>query len=815
MNLAKKIHKTFFSAELPIKLVTFNIILIIALASGVVAVVLNIVEGMPPLQTMFTFLAIIFGFFCLWLANYKSKVGTASVLVCFFMDILTFPIIFFTGGGINCGMASWFTIGLLFIFMLLDGIDFFFMLLIDIACIITCFLMQYYSPWMVTPIDMGITRYVDVIYSLLSTTIAVGAIIKFQTGVYNKLFKKAEANNDELLESTIEAKREQQIAQIATETKSNFLANMSHEIRTPINVIVGMDEMILRETNNQAVAEYAMDIKNASSTLLSLINDILDITKIESGKMDIVLGEYDFISFMQDIVNGTKVRIKEKELELKIDVSPEVPRTMIGDDIRIKQVLNNILTNAIKYTHEGSVKLKVDCRRHHSGQAELTFYVTDTGIGIKEEDISRLFEAFERLEVSRNRNIEGAGLGMAITQNLLKMMNSNLNIKSKYGEGSTFSFTILQDIVNPEPIGDFEQEMRHMLANYEYSASFTAPNASILVVDDNALNRKVFISLLKECKARICEASSGKECLQLVQNQHFDIIFLDHMMPSMDGVETFIAMKSLENNKCRLTPVIALTANAIAGAKEKYLSYGFKGFLAKPIIPAQLEKVIRETLPEALLIYSDVDELKEKKYEEPASVSLPSIEGIDWDYAMLHFPNEELVFMSATDFYESISYELIELASLANSIDEGDCLDQYRIKVHSLKSMANTIGAASLGGLAYTLEKAARDGKVETVKALSPILVEEGEALKTRMSVLFDNIEKPKLENMDDLYAMLEMVKMSVLSKNSDGADNSMKEILKYSYGQELQEKIDELSQSILKFEYDKAIKMIDELQGN
>ncbi len=474
--------------------------------------------------------------------------------------------------------------------MLLDGMDFVFMLLTDVAIIIGCYVVSYYHPDYVISLDSDRSVVFDVIQSLLISAFAIGAIIKFQKSIYVNLYKQASINNDDLLEKTLQAKKAERQAQTATEAKSSFLANMSHEIRTPINTIMGMDEMILRETSEKVVEEYALDIKAASQNLLSLINDILDITKIESGKMGLVNGEYQFMSLMHDVLNNVMIRAKEKGLEVRLNIASNIPCDMFGDDVRIRQVLTNILTNAVKYTQEGYIDISATCKRNYDNTADLTFAVRDTGIGIKQEDIKRMFESFERLEENRNRNIEGAGLGMAITQNLLKMMGSNLEVHSVYGKGSTFSFTINQEIVNAENIGDFDQKLRQLTSSYEYSTSFEAPKAKFLVVDDNAMNRKVFVSLLKEAKVQIEEAAGGEECLAKIKKEHYDMIFLDHMMPGLDGLETFKLMASLEGNKCLGTPVVALTANAIAGAKERYMTLGFHGFLSKPIVPAQLEK---------------------------------------------------------------------------------------------------------------------------------------------------------------------------------------------------------------------------------
>lgn len=813
MKKLKAFNKIFFSPDLPTDLVLFNIITITGFVGGITTIPFNILNGMSTVLTAVIVVSIIIDGVCIYMANFRNYLKNSTIAVCFAVAIGLFPVMFFVTGGINSGMVCWFSMGIIFIFMLLDGMDFVFMLLTDFAIVAGCYAISYYHPEYVVNLESRQSVFFDVVQSLMICSFATGAIIKFQRHIYDKLYKQAAINNDDLLEKTLQAKKAEKQAQTATEAKSNFLANMSHEIRTPINTIMGMDEMILRETSEKVVEEYALDIKTASQNLLSLINDILDITKIESGKMGIVKGEYAFMSLMHDVLNNITLRAREKDLELKLNIASNIPCNMLGDDIRIKQVLTNIITNAVKYTQEGYIEITVTCEKSFGQYVDLTFKVKDTGIGIKPEDIKRMFESFERLEVNRNRNIEGAGLGMTITQNLLKMMGSNLEVESTYGEGSTFYFTLTQEVVNDEPIGDFEQKLKQLTANYEYSTSFEAPNATFLIVDDNTMNRKVFVALLKDSRVKIKEAASGAECLQLIKQQHFDMIFLDHMMPGMDGVETFKAMATLEGNKCLGTPVIALTANAIAGAKDRYLTMGFHGFLSKPVVPAQLEKMIRDFLPQSLLEYHEPDAKDEARKNRTKKIELPDIEGIDWDYALLHFPDSNMVYQTAIDFYDSIGFERDELLRYYNNLDES-ILEDYRIKVHGIKSMSNTIGATSLGGVAKLLEYASRDGDIERVRIMTPILIEELDSMQSRLSVLTSDVAKPQMEDMDDLFALLEMLKMSIMTNDSEAADNNMKQIMSYTYDEDIQTKLNHLNLHVMNLEIEEALEDIDKLQS-
>lgn len=383
--------------------------------------------------------------------------------------------------------------------------------------------------------------------------------------------------------------------------KNVFISNMSHEIRTPINAVLGMDEMILRETSEDHIRQYAYNIRSAGKMLLSIINDILDYSKIEAGKMEIIPVEYTTSALIDDVCSLISIKVKEKNLTLNVNVSREIPSQLLGDELRIKQIIINILSNAVKYTEKGSITLSVDnIQINEDGMTGLRVRVEDTGIGMRKEDMSRLFTAFERLEEKRNRNIEGTGLGMSIVVKLLDQMNSKLNVESVYGEGSTFSFILPQKIVDSRPIGDFEDAKKKRIADQKPDEIPYAPKAKILVVDDTSFNLTLVSHLLKRTGIKPDTASSGEECLAKVQQTEYDMILLDHVMPGMDGVETLDRMRSMGGHHASV-PVIALTANVMSGARERYLNSGFSDFIEKPIVPSKLEAALREYLPAELL----------------------------------------------------------------------------------------------------------------------------------------------------------------------------------------------------------------------
>lgn len=390
--------------------------------------------------------------------------------------------------------------------------------------------------------------------------------------------------------------KEKQLAVAASENKAKFLANMSHEIRTPINTVIGMNEMILRENKDEDIEEYAYNIKRASEMLLSLVNDVLDFSKMEAGKLQLVESDYYLSMMLNDVVTGIQNRAQKKNLELKLVIDETMPSILKGDEIRIKQILNNLMSNAVKYTEKGSITFLAKSIRDEQG-FWLVLAVKDTGIGIKKEDMEKLFDSFQRLELSKNRYIEGTGLGLNITQQLVSIMNGTIDVESEYGKGSCFTVRIPQQVVDDSSMGAINQKRRINRTGKEAAVnSLSIPNAEILAVDDTKMNLVIIRELLKRSQAKLDFADGGNECLERTKAKKYDLILMDHMMPEPDGIQTLHMIRSDENNKNQDTPVVVLTANAVEGMKEQYLNDGFADYLSKPVEADKLEDILAKFL---------------------------------------------------------------------------------------------------------------------------------------------------------------------------------------------------------------------------
>jgi len=589
---------------------------------------------------------------------------------------------------------------------------------------------------------------------------------------------------------------------------------MSHEIRTPINAILGMDEMILRESGEEEILDYAEDIESAGRTLLSIINDILDLSKIEEGKMEILPARYDLSSLVNDLVNMTRPRADNKGLRFVVHVDENIPHLLFGDEIRIRQCALNILTNAVKYTEKGTVTMELGYEKRGENRIALRFSVADTGIGMKQEDMDRLFAPFERIEESRNRSVEGTGLGMSITKQLLALMDSKLDVESVYGEGSTFSFAVEQPVESWEPVGRFVGRRAAGAPHRVYRELFHAPEARILVVDDTPVNLTVIRGLLKRTQIKVDTASSGAEALSRAENTVYDVIFIDHMMPDMDGVETLHRLRGLPN--AADVPCVALTANAISGAREAYLAAGFTDYVSKPVDGAKLEKMLLGCLPPEKVRAVAPEDAAPAPVLTPVSApdgaedaALPewlrAVDELDVVQGLSRCGTAETYLDTLAVYAKNAASAADEIENLWRAGDAGG----VTVKVHALKSTSRAIGAEELGALAEKLEAAGKAGDTRTLDAELGGLLARFRALGAALAPLReadaaqDDGGLPPLPN-GKLREAYDSLREFAANMDSDGAAYVLNYLSGFRIPEGERARVERARQAVENFDWDK-----------
>lgn len=524
------------------------------------------------------------------LATFKyRKIDFAAVIVGFLIILVVFPEMFFLSGGIEGGATVWFALGLFYVFLMFSGKRLVFFLIVSLVADVVTYGYGYYHPEMITPMDSRAAIYLDSLFAVLAVGLAGGAILKAQMRMFH-------------IESSVARKQQEELEKIS-ESKNTFFASMSHEIRTPINTIVGLNEMILRESSEDETKEYARNIQSASKMLLNLVNDILDLSQMEMKKMEIIPVEYQTVDLFGNLIDMIQVRLQEKKLELQVDIDENLPSILWGDVKRVNQVLLNILTNAAKYTETGSVTFSAHLETIKDEEVHLKISVTDTGIGIRKEDLQHLYDSFKRVDAQKNLKVEGSGLGLSITKQLVDMMGGEITVDSIYTKGSVFTVILPQKIVDKTPIGNVKFLSRNREDLETYQQSFEAPEARVLIVDDNDMNSLVARKLLEATKVQIDIAGSGEECLEMTRRKYYHVILMDYMMPEMDGVQTLKQLRKQENGLCRDSAVIALSANSVAEAGRAFMENGFDGYLEKPIQGTALEEEVLKFIPVDIIEY--------------------------------------------------------------------------------------------------------------------------------------------------------------------------------------------------------------------
>ncbi len=577
----------------------------------------------------------------------------------------------------------------------------------------------------------------------------------------------------------VENIKEKELAVSAAKAKAEFLANMSHEIRTPMNAISGMSELILRCESKEEAIDYAVQIRNASKSLLTIINDILDFSKIEAGKLEIIPVNYQLSSIINDVTNMAVMRIDNKPLEFIIEADPNLPCEMFGDEIRIKQILINYINNAIKFTKQGRVTLRIDGEKREDN-ITLRMSVTDTGMGIKPEDMKKLFSSFSQVDTTKNRAVEGTGLGLAICKRLAELMGGSVSVESEYGKGSVFSVTVTQKIINDSPMGDFRSAIVNIAE--DFSAGFIAPHAHILIVDDNEVNLAVASGLLKPYKAKVTTVTSGLDCLNLLKTQSYHIIFMDHMMPVMDGMEATMIIRQNDTK----TPIIALTANAISGVREVYLNSGFNDYLTKPIDVKALNDVLELHIPKELMIRSNNSIITDSN-------------NVGLDESIL-----------LTMYKEGLK----KIPLIKRLYSEKDWRN-YGVEVHGLKSVAASAKQTELSELAKAHELAAKDNDILKIDSSFGELIVMYEGFIAGLSYLAqenESLEKAHISQ-SEIDGLFTEIKEAADNFDIKGVDTVVERLKTVVLSDEEAKTLFNIAEAAEAIDYDSILELLEEGQ--
>ena len=586
---------------------------------------------------------------------------------------------------------------------------------------------------------------------------------------------------DDITESvnyTKEVEAEKEKAIEANEAKSYFLSSMSHEIRTPMNAIVGITDIMLRDNLPPEDVEYLRNIRSSGAALLDIINDILDISKIESGKMEIVCDEYEPLTMINDLKVIFLTRVGEKPIRLSFDIDKDLPAKLYGDQVRIRQTIINLMNNAIKYTDVGYVRMVVTAEKIDDDTVNFGISVKDSGLGIKEEDIGKLFDSFSQVDPKKNHAKEGTGLGLSITKQLVELMGGSIGVTSEYGSGSDFFYTIPQKIVDATPAEKYNYSSRE-----KEDVNFVAPDARILLVEDNELNVKVSIGLLAPTKVQIDVAENGIVALRKITDSKYDLVLMDHMMPVMDGIEATEKIRNFQGEYYSKIPILALSANAISGAVEEFFKVGMNDFIGKPIDVNELKTKIRKWLPDELIKDAayDVDAAPKKVAEKAPGLygdgeEKEMKEGygtIDRELGIQYCGTEELYDEILKDFYLLID----DKSSKIQTLLEENNIHDYTIEVHALKSTARMLGATALSELAFEMEMAGKENNVDLLNEKTPVLLEMYRAYKETLSYFDDNTPAKENVKTDDIKSELERMLNAANEFDMDTVDDSMLKI--------------------------------------
>lgn len=601
----------------------------------------------------------------------------------------------------------------------------------------------------------------------------------------------------------------------ANRAKTNFVSNMSHEIRTPMNSIVGITEILLRSRHSPKEQEYLLNIQSSGRVLLTIINDVLDCSKMEAGKMQLFDEPYDTCSLFHDLRISMENRIGHSGLELIYDIDQDIPCKLKGDMGRIRQVIINLVNNAIKYTEKGSVRFSVHVRQKNTDKVMLYYEVADTGIGIRKEDQKILFDAFQRVEMDRNRYVEGTGLGLTISQNLVNMMGGVIEVESEYGKGSRFFFTIEQTIIDPTPVSAVNYNgQKDNVTEKEAECLFIAPEAHILLVDDNELNLVVAKELLKPLRMQIDTAENGLQAVKMVRGSQYDLVLMDHMMPVMDGIEAAKAIRALPEDKYQKLPIIALTANAMVDARKEFLNAGMNGFVAKPIDFARICNQLKLWLPKDLVRDVPKEEAKKLLADDLSDREIQPEDpqmGFSFEEGVKHCGSKAALMKTIRIFYRTIDSKADKIEQC---LKEG-LISDYVVEVHALKSSALLIGAVPLSEAAKELEGYGKQGKTELLEEKTPDLLAMYRDFKDILKPCADKEEAARQEASNGEWCQaLQQIHQCIEQFDLDGVDQIMEQLEEYQVPECIRESMDQLRVYVADVSLEEIMELTDTMTG-